>query len=211
MKSLPIRLYQEFNPGSPIGSPKPKYLVKPDKDNYGLRWFDKQRYKDIINLITIDQQEILFKYMFPKTRSTIRYFRDVFNTEENHSKDHFYVFAITNQTDEIIGWVQFMIDDYRTKLKKILAIKSHPLILEVSYAKLFDEKHHHVAVNGLKQSIQIIKKIAQNDSREIYLSGYTDPANPASENVLKANGFEKLKEKMMYINEVSNIWIKKIN
>ncbi|MFA5894518.1 MAG: hypothetical protein WC851_01965 [Candidatus Shapirobacteria bacterium] len=211
MKSLALRLYQEFNPDSPLRSPRPKYLVKPDQNNYGLRWFDRRRYQDILDLVAIDGQEILFKFMFPKTRSTIRYFRDVFNTKDNHHLDRFYVFAICNSSDEVIGWIQYMIDDYKTKLKKIAGIKGLPLILEVSYAKLFDPKYNHVAVNGLKNSIDIIKKIDHNNSRPIYLTGYTDPANPASENVLKTNGFEKLKEQMMYINEVSNIWIKKIN
>lgn len=211
MKPLATRLYQEFNPDSPIRSPRPKYLVKPSKNNYGLRWFDKSRYQDILDLIAIDRQEILFRFMFPKTRSTIRYFRDVFNTVNNHHLDRFYVFAITNQSSEVIGWIQYMIDDYRTRLKKIAGIVGKPLILEVSYAKLFDSKNKHVAVNGLKNSIDIIKKMDQNNSQEIYLSGYTDPANPASEYVLKNNGFNKLKDQMLYINEVSNIWIKKIN
>lgn len=211
MKSLPDRLYQEFNPNSPIRSPKSKYLLKPDKNNYGIRWFDKKRYQDILDLVAIDGQDALYKFMFPKTPSTIRYFRDVFNTKVNHSKDHFYVFAICNQSDNVIGWVQYMIGDYRAKLKKIAEISGKPLILEVSYAKLLDSKNKYVAVNGLKNSIDIIKKLDQNTHKEIYLSGYTDPANPASEYVLKNNGFEKLKEQMMYINEASNIWIKKIN
>jgi RimJ/RimL family protein N-acetyltransferase len=211
MKSLALRLYQEFNPGSPLRSPRPKYLVKPDQNNYGLRWFDKKRYQDILDLIAIDGQEVLFKFMFPKTRSTIRYFRDVFNTQDTHHLDRFYVFAICNQKDEVIGWIQYMVDGYRTKLKKIANLSGKPLILEVSYAKFFNPENKHVAVNGLKNSIDIIKKIDHNDSGEIYLSGYTDPANPASESVLKANGFEKLSQQMLYINEVSNIWIKKIN
>jgi len=211
MKPLSVRLFQEFNSGTTLLSPKPKYLYAPDSKNFGLRWFDKKRYQDILDLVAIDGQEILSKFMFPKTPSTIRYFRDVFLTKETYQKDHFYVFAICTEDDRVIGWIQYMVDEYRTKLKKIASIPGKPLILEVSYAKLFDPQHKHVAVNSLKKSIDIIKEIDPQNSGDIYLSGYTDPANPASEYVLKTNGFEKLKDHMLYINELSNIWIKKIN
>ena len=211
MNDLILQLYQKFNPGVPIRSPSPKYIVRPTIESYGLRWFDKKRYQDFHDLVTIDRQELLLQNMFPKTPSRKKYFIDVFDSKDKHSHDHFYVFAICDQTDKVVGWIQYMIDDYRAKLKKIASLPGRPLILEVSYAKLLDPKYPRVVVNSLKNSIDIVKKIDNLESKEIYLSGYTDPTNSASEFVLNANDFEKLSEQMLYINEVTNIWIKKIN
>jgi flagellar motor protein MotB len=103
-----------------------------------------------------------------------------------------------------------MIDDYSGLIKKTTKINLRSLVLEVSYAKLFNKNYKGVAVNGLKQSIDIIKKINNNYSKDIYITGYTDPQNIASEYVLETNGFTKLSQQITYINELSNIWIKKI-
>ena len=38
-----IRIYKEFNPNKPIKSPRTKSIKKADKENYGIRWFNKKR------------------------------------------------------------------------------------------------------------------------------------------------------------------------
>ena len=210
MHKISTQLYREFNPGQPIKSPKAKYLSRADSQNYGIRWFDKKRFKDILSLITIDTQEILLATMFPKTPSTKKYYKGVLTSADNHHQDNYYVFAITDPKHNIIGWIQYMIDDYRGNLRKVTKIPINSLILEVSYAKLFSKNNRGVAVNGLKQSIDIIKKIDNNKSQHIFITGYTDPNNIASENVLQINGFEKLESQITYVNELSNIWLKKI-
>lgn len=211
MQKIATKLYREFNPGIPIKSPKAKHLARANGDNYGIRWFDKKRFSDFLSLITIDTQEILLQTMFPKTPSTKKYYRDVFKSADNYHKDNYYVFAITTPKHNIAGWIQYMVDEYKSILKKEMSFKKNSLILEVSYAKLFKKNYKNVGVSGLKRSIDIIKKMKINHHKNIYITGYTDPLNLASEYVLKTNGFEKLSFQMMYINEVSNIWIKKIN
>lgn len=211
MQKTATELYHEFNPGIPLKSPKAKHLARADKEHYGIRWFDKKRFNDFLSLITIDNQEILLKTMFPKTPSTKKYYRDVFKSADNYHKDNYYVFAITTPKHNIAGWIQYMADEYKNILKKEMNFEKNSLVLEVSYAKLFKKNYKNVGVSGLKRSIEIIKKMKNNKTRNIYITGYTDPNNIASEYVLKNNGFEKLSSQMMYINEVSNIWIKKIN
>jgi hypothetical protein len=207
---LAIRLYQEFNPGLPLRSPRPKYLIPPTAQSFGLRWFDPRRYTDMIDLINIDRQPILTTNMYPKTPSTIRYYRGVFNTQNNYIKDNYYVFAITSHSHQIIGWIQFMLDDYRSHIKKIAHLPHRSLILEVSYAKLFTTTHKYVARIALKQSVDIILKMNNNHSPNIFLTGYTDPQNVASESALMNNDFQKLDQQIHYIDSLSNIWIKKI-
>ncbi|MBP9818044.1 hypothetical protein KBC75_04870 [Candidatus Shapirobacteria bacterium] len=211
INSIAHKLFQEFNPHTKISSPKAKFIQKANSENYGLRWFDKRRYKDIFSLVTIDKQPILLQFLFPKTPSKLRYYRDVFNSSQKHSQDHFYVFAITDLTNEIIGWVQYTPDVNVSQLRKITKISRGSLVFEVSYAKLFTPNNRYVAVNGLKQSLETIRTIDNHKSKEVYLTGYTDPLNSASEAVLKNNGFIKLSHQIPYENELSNIWLLKIN
>lgn len=211
MHKIATKLYQEFNPGVPLKSPRAKHLSKPDQENYGIRWFDKKRFKDILSLMTIDMQEILLKTMFPKTKSTKKYYKDVLSAYDYRHENYFYVFAITNPKHDIVGWIQYMVDSYGGKLKKILSIDRRSLIFEVSYAKLFNKNYKGVAVNGLKQSINIIRKMNSYNLKDIYITGYTSPNNIASEYVLKANDFIKINQQITYIDEISNVWIKKIN
>lgn len=211
MITTAIKIYKEFNPGKALKSPKVKPIKKADKDNYGVRWFSKRRFRDILSLVAIDKQEELVKKMLPKTPSKMKYYRDVLNSSENHSKYNFYVFALTDHNNEIIGWVQYMLDENVSKLRQIIRIERKALVFEVSYAKLFSQKLKGVAVNGLKQTLEIIRKIDNNDLRDIYITGYTDPKNIASEYVLNTNRFEKMKKKIMYEGELNNVWVRKIN
>lgn len=211
MIDIAIKLYRELNPKKPIKSPKVKVIKKADSENYGIRWFSKRRFKDILSLVVIDKQEELARKMLPKSPSKMKYYRDVLNSSENHSKYNFYVFAICNFKNEIIGWVQYMQDDNLPKLRQLIRIERKSLVLEVSYAKLFKSNLKGVAVNGLKQTIDIIRKIDNNVLRDVYITAYTDSYNIASEYVLKTNRFEKLDKQIIYDGELSNVWVRKIN
>lgn len=211
MISTAIKIYKEFNPKKPLKSPKVKPIKKADKENYGVRWFSKNRFRDILSLVAIDKQDQLAKKMLPKTPSKMKYYRDVLNSSTNHNKYKFYVFALTDFNNEIIGWIQYMLDDNTAKLRKQIWIERKALVFEVSYAKLFSQKLKGVAVNGLKQTMEILRKIDDNVSYDIYITGYTDPKNIASEYVLKTNRFEKLKNKILYDDELNDVWIRKIN
>lgn len=211
MITTAIKLYKEYNPKRPLKSPKVKMLKRGDNENYGVRWFSKNRFKDILSLVTIDGQEQLAKKMLPKTPSNLKYFRDVLNSSENHSKYQFYVFGLTNSNNDIIGWMQYTIDENTPELRKVIRLEKKALVLEVSYAKLFSQKLKGVAVNGLKQTIDILRKIDNNGSRDLYITGYTDPKNIASEYVLNANRFTKIDTQIMYEGELNNVWVRKIN
>lgn len=206
-----IKLYKEYNPKKPIKSPRSKPIKPTDKNNYGVRWFSKKRFRDILSLVAIDKQELMASKMLPKAPSKMKYYRDVLNSSENHEKYQFYVFALTDFNNEIIGWVQYVPDENTGKLRKIIRLEKKALIFEVSYAKLFSQSLKGVAVNGLKNTLEILRKIDNNDSRDLYITGYTDPKNIASEYVLNSNRFTKLDEQILYENEMSNIWIRKIN
>lgn len=206
-----IKIYQEYNPKRNLKSPKTKVIKKADKHNYAIRWFNPKRFKDILALITIDKQEILFKKMLPKTPSKLSYYRDVLNSSTNHQFDNFYVFAICNYRNDVIGWIQYMPDENLNKLKKIIKIEAKALVLEVSYAKLFSTNLKGVAVNGLKQTMDIVRKLDNNNYKDLYISAYTDSKNIASEYVLNTNRFEKLKSTIIYANEPNNVWIRKLN
>lgn len=206
-----IKLYKEFNPKKPIKSPKVKVLRKADKENYGVRFFSKKRFKDILSLLTIDKQNILVKKMIPKSTSKMKYYRDVLNSSENHHLYQYYVFALTDFKNNVIGWVQYFPDENISKLRKIFYIERKALVFEVSYAKLFSKNLKGVAVNGLKTTMEILRKIDNNDLRDLYITGYTESKNIASEYVLNANRFTKLDKQIMYEGEPNNVWVRKIN
>ncbi len=206
-----VKLYKEYNPKIPIKSPRSKPIKPADKENYGVRWFSKKRFRDILSLVAIDKQELMVLKMLPKTPSKMKYYRDVLNSSENHDKYQFYVFALTDFNNEIIGWVQYLLDENTAKLRKIIRLEKKALIFEVSYAKLFSQNLKGVAVNGLKNTMEILRKIDNNDSRDLYITGYTDPKNIASEFVLNSNRFTKLDSQIIYEGEMNNVWIRKIN
>lgn len=211
MISTAVKIYKEFNPRKPIKSPRTKIIRKTDDTNYGVRWFNKKRFKDILSLVAIDRQQELAAKMLPKTPSRMKYYRDLLNSSENHAKYQYYVFALTDFNNEIIGWVQYILDENVSKLRKHIYIERKALVFEVSYAKLFNQNLKGVGVNGLKTTMEILRKIDNNDSKDIYITGYTESKNIASEFVLKTNRFEKLESQIVYENELNNAWIRKIN
>lgn len=211
MIATAIKLYKEYNPNKPIKSPRARPLLKANKENYGVRWFNKNRFRDILSLVAIDKQNILTKKMLPKSPSKMKYYRDVLNSSSNHHLYKYYVFGLTDFNNEIIGWVQYVPDENLSKLREIIKIERKALVFEVAYAKLFSQKLKRVGVNGLKQTMEILRKIDNNDSHDLYIIGYTDTKNIASEYVLSTNRFEKLNKQIIYGNELNNIWIKKIN
>ena len=206
-----IRIYKEFNPKKPLKSPRTKILKRADHENYGVRWFNKKRFKDILSLVVIDRQAELAKKMLPKNPSKMKYFRDVLNSADNHSKYQYYVFALTDHDNEIIGWVQYLLDENVTKLKQQIRLERGAIVFEVSYAKLFNQNLKGVAVSGLKQTIDILRKIDNNDAKDVYVTAYTDDKNIASEYVLNKNRFTKLEKQIVYDNELNNVWVRKIN
>ncbi len=206
-----IRIYKELNPKKPLKSPRTKILKKADSENYGVRWFNKKRFKDILSLVVIDRQTELAKKMLPKTPSKMKYFRDVLNSSSNHPKYQYYVFAITDHNNEIVGWVQYLLDEHLSKLRQQIKLERGSLVFEVSYAKLFNQNLKGVAVSGLKQTMDILRKIDNNDAKDIYITAYTEDKNIASEYVLSKNRFTKLEHKIIYDNEFNNVWVKKIN
>lgn len=211
MISTAIKLYKEYNPKKPIKSPRTRIIKKADNENYGVRWFNKKRFKDILSLVAIDKQGELMGNMLPKTPSKMKYYRDVLNSSENHHLYQYYVFAITDFYNDIIGWVQYSIDENTSKLRQQIRIERKAIVFEVSYAKLFNQKYKGVAKNGLKQTIDIIQKIDNNVTRDVYITAYTEDTNIASEYVLSSNRFTKLEKQIIYENELSNVWIRKIN
>jgi hypothetical protein len=206
-----IKLYKEYNPNKPIKNPKAKLLRPADKNNYGVRWFKKTRFKDILSLVAIDRQAILSKKMLPKGESKMKYFRDVLNSSENHDKYQFYVFALTDIKNEVIGWVQYLPDENTGKIRKLVKLEKKAKVFEVAYAKLFSQNLKGVAVNGLKNTMDIIRKIDNNGSYDLYITGYTESRNIASEYVLNSNRFTKLDSQIVYEGELNNVWVKKIN
>lgn len=206
-----IKIYKEFNPNKPIKNPRAKPLMPADNSNYGVRWFKKNRFKDILSLVTIDRQEVLTRKMLPKSESKLKYFRDVLNSSENHSKYQYYVFALTDIKNNVIGWVQYVPDENIGKLRKIVRLEKKARVFEVSYAKLFSQNLKGVAVNGLKNTMEILRKIDNNDCYDLYITGYTESKNIASEFVLNNNRFTKMDKQIIYDDEPANVWIKKIN
>lgn len=211
MINTAIKLYKELNPGKPIKSPRIKPLRPADKNNYGVRWFSKKRFRDILSLVAIDKQEQLAKKMLPLKPSSMKYYRDVLNSSTNHDKYQFYVFALTDSNNEIIGWVQYVLDENVAKLKQQIRIERKAFVFEVSYAKLFNQNLKGVAVNGLKLTMELLIKMDNNVARDIYITGYTESRNIASEYVLNANRFTKLEKQVVYEGELNNVWVRKIN
>lgn len=206
-----IKLYREYNPNIVIKSPRSKPLKPADIENFGVRWFNKKRFRDILSLVAIDRQEVMAKKMLPNLPSKMKYYRDVLNCPDSHEKYKFYVFGLTDIKNEMIGWVQYMLDENTGKLRKIIRLEKRALVFEISYAKLFSQNLKGVAVNGLKNTMEILRKMDNNGSRDLYITGYTDPKNIASEFVLGSNRFTKLESKIVYDNELCNVWVKKIS
>jgi hypothetical protein len=162
-------------------------------------------------LVAIDKQDQLAKKMLPKVPSRMKYYRDVLNSAENHNLYQYYVFALTNFNNDVIGWVQYVIDENLAKLRRLIYIERKALVFEVSYAKLFSQNLKGVAVNGVKNTMDILRKIDNNSLHDIYVTAYTDSNNIASEYVLSKNRFIKLEKQIIYENELSNVWVRKIN
>lgn len=210
MNLTPLKIYRKLNGSVHVRSPRAKYLIPPAPDRYGLRWLYQNRYRDICELMTIDRQPELFEYMHPKVPSTFSYFQYAFQSSKHYLKDHFYVLAITSPDHHIIGWVQFIRDPNRRLIKHFTKINYNSLVLEVAYAKLFQGEYRHVAQDGLRLSIGVLKRFYRHSPRHIYLTAYTDESNVASEVVLLKNDFQKLQATINYEGDPCRIWIKKI-
>lgn len=214
-------LYNFFNPSKAIVTPQPKSILPPKNGNYGIRQFQKNKYEDILRLIEIDIQKELQEFMLPKHPSSIRYYKNLLSQKNQGFKIPWYVFGITDSKNEIIGWIQFSLSSNMRWIRSKFKIEPKSLVMEIAYAKLFNNSNKQVIVNGLKKMLDLLSKcddrlfpVPKNKSKCIYISAFSDPRNVASERVLEINEFIKLKRQIFYdkADETpSNVWIKKIN
>lgn len=227
-KELFERIYEVNNMLSPAWKSS-------SEEPYAIRRFNSSKSEDTQRFTDIDRHPEALKWMVPSEPSSSEEIDYLLNIDETSESDPRIIWAIVNEKDEPIGWIQFYKDSKIDDVKKAeLGIENDALLLEVSYAKLFstwpdgiefiDERtnldtdiYGSVVPNGLKQTLlklanmeEQISKSSGIKSRSIYISAYTNPKHRASEIVLAGNGFVK-KGTIDYDGEEDNLWIKKIN
>jgi len=210
----------------------PPWKSSPEEP-YGIRRFnpirseDTQRYKDM------DRHPEVLKWMLPPEVLSNEDLDSLIRTDESVVEDHRAVWAIVDERNEALGWIQFYPDEILTKEKrKELGIPENALILETSYCKLFNEwpkysrfikdrdnldtvTNYGIASSGLKQSLIKLKQmesvLSENlkiEPKPLFITGYTDLQNIASESALIKNNFQKIGT-VDYESEINNAWIVK--
>ena len=158
------------------------------------------------------------------------------NKKGKPEPDPRFISAVVDKDNKAVGWVQYYLEKNIDALKKQGEnIPDDALVLEVSYAKLFnkwpkytrfirertnlpDEEAKGVATCGIKQTLIKLKQMEKTFSeasnlspRKIFVSAYTYPDNIASEKVLENNGFKKLPQQITDDDNLpNNVWIKEV-
>lgn len=212
-------------------SPEP-WRASPD-EKYGLRRFNGDRSEETQRFYDIDRHPNTLKYMLPATPSPnedMDYLLMKRPDEESEGDDRI-MWAIVDERNEPVGWVQFYKDERMTTERRAeLGIPENALILETSYSKLFtqwpggsrfvkdrpnipDTQNYGVAVNGLRQSLLLLREmeersanLASRPARSIFVTAYTDPDNTASEAVPQKIGFKQM-GLVDYEGGPNNFWI----
>jgi hypothetical protein len=185
---------------------------------YIIMEFDPDNPKHVQVFADMDRQSEALKWMAGHQISTPEELDELIRSSLNDSKDPRLLLAVATRDKEIVGWVQYYPEHTERieSIKKQTEVPENALIWETSFLKYLTEvPHPGVAVNGIKQTLQIImdleRTIAQATNktpRPVVITAYTDPANGASEAVLRKNGFQLLAEEIDYDGELNNTWVK---
>ncbi len=204
---------------------------------YALRRFNFNRSKETQRYKDMDRHMESLQFMQPSKPSSNEDLDWLLRANEADRKLPWLLWAIVDDRNEPVGWVQFYVDvSMNTENRQKLGLKEDDLVLEVSYSKLFPtwpKYSHHikdrddldtterkgVAVNGLKQSLIKLKQMEETIStasgeapRRVLITAYTSPENKASEAVLSRNGFEIAGSQQYKKGEEheDRLWIKQI-
>lgn len=226
--------------GSEIGFGELYGITEPNKpwkldpnEPYAIRTLNPNSPLDTQFYTDIDRSPGVVEWTIPSRRSKPHEIDDYIRVSEANASDPRKLFAIVDENNIPVGWVQYYLDKKIAWLTERAKIPENALVLEISYAKLdvgmkgknwytgrsrrgFPQKQPRgVAVSGVRQSTEYIRqmeeklaKISFEPVRPIWFTAYTDPENAASEQVLVKNGFFKLEEQVDYDGEMNNVWIK---
>ncbi len=210
----------------------PPWKSSPEEP-YGLRRFSPNRSEDTQRYKDMDRHPEVLKWVLPPEVLSNEDLDFLIGTDESSAEDPRAIWAIVDERNEAIGWIQFYPDEiFPVEKRKELGIPENALMLEGSVCKLFNEWPRYsrfikdrdnldtenktgVAANGLKQSLIRLKQMestlaeySKNDPRPIFITAYTDPKNPTSESSLIKNNFQKIGT-VDYEGEINNAWIVK--
>ena len=185
---------------------------------YIMMEFDPDNPKHVQVFADMDRQPEALKWMAGHQISTPEELDELIRASLNDPKDPRLLLAVATREKEILGWVQYYPEHAERieQINKQMKLPENALVWETSFLKYLTEvPHPGVAVNGVKQTLGIIADLevtiaqaANKEPRPIVITAYTDPANGASEAVLKKNGFQLLGEKVDYDGELNNAWVK---
>lgn len=204
------------------------------EEPYALRRFDPNRSEDTQRYKDIDRHPESLQWMLPSKPSSNEDLDWLTRIDETDKEDPRILWAVVDENNEPVGWVQFYKDD-RMDPKRMgeLNMPENALVLEFSYSKLFvdwpkfsrftkdrtnlpDTQSIGVAVNGVKQSLILLRQMenlmAQSSTespRPIYITAYTESENVPSEKALIVNGFQSMGI-ADYDGKTNNFWLKKI-
>lgn len=191
-----------------------------------VRLFKKE---DLVDYISIDWQPELYRFMLPIEPTKWQTYIDVLHSGEDLKEEPWSIYAVTDQNDKMIAWIQFTIDEAKNieRIRKMFNIENDALVLESASAKLFP--HNTNGITYIKPDMVSARIKAENilaakerqvsaekmiKPRPIYISAYTYAENiPAERNLQKA-GYVLLPKKIKYDisdSKKSNVWIKRIN
>lgn len=209
-----------------LAADKP-WKASPDEP-YGIRRFNGNRSEDTQAFKDIDRHPRALEFLIPPRPSSRKKLDWLVRINEADEKDPRLMFAIVDDKNEPVGFIQFYPDKAIEKLRDQVDIPKDALVLEVAYGKRFvdwpkgkwwlrdrdnlpTEEAKGVAISGLKQMLIKIEQMEKTVlAGPIFITAYTNPENLASEGVLRQNNFTKLEQQMDYGKEKDNVWIKKI-
>lgn len=227
IKELAVKNISEANELPPLWKASPE-------EPYALRRFHPSRSEDTQRFKDIDRHPEVNKWMIPEEPSSNQDLDSLLNTNEADRTDPRIIWAVVDKKGEAVGWVQFYEDEHLSQEERDkMEIPKDALILEVSYAKLFNEwpkgtdfiedrdnlldtDYGGVAVSGLRQALIRIREMENTVSstadppRKIYITAYTDSKNTASEAVLSKNDFQNVEQTKYDDGEVETTWIREV-
>ncbi len=183
--------------------PNEPYLiieVNPDNPNHST------------TITEMDQDSRALQFLNPPMVSSPQEIDDFMRAKFDKKNGPRLILAVASREDmSILGWVQCYPVDPKllAGVKQQTSISEDAQIFEISYLKNFKANKPGVAVNGVKQVLEIIQA-ANHGHKQVYAVASTNPLNIASEKVLEKNGFLVLPNEIEYDGESDHAWVKKL-
>lgn len=132
---LPMDLLEKVH--TAISTNPEPWRASPD-EQYGIRPLNPNNSEETQRFTDIDRHPKALANMIPPEASDPDAIDFLINADQTNQEDPRLIFGIVDKENQLVGWVQYYLEENPDRLREQIDIPENALVLEISYSKLFN-------------------------------------------------------------------------